>query len=697
LQLPDFDNDDGIASSIKKVFGRLSKQLKLPDGAVGGQFDRRPNWESFGEDYSVDRAKFDRNVQQCQDEIELKQYCDLLFKQLSKSAPRGNTLPSSLSSGDSDSEKDDPEQSSPEKLLEEIEKYSEDLIQLSWVSVSYPNALRGPQNIRAYSGDLAPQPDHCTDCRVALARALLGTDPDIVKEMLDGLAETAKAYALLSPVNAVAAASTFFHDQWLSFKGSSNDGTMTVKPSAIDSMMSLMAELERIKNAANGGLETIKKVDEKLNRATMTINTLNKEGSSDAPEAEGPRLHELSVKKLDICESAPTVDALAKQLQEHDDNVERFLKGLEIRQIEKVFPKISGPVGAKNRVDISSATTPKPLSETGESLDDKITHMFGTDGLPTNDELDAAVSEFQGVIAGPASQKFCIEALKKRFQVNVTAEDECIVTKLPKLYAILKKLPLDHITSNMKSITYSMRDGASLYEFAEESGGNGTITPGKITVRELYKESAPYFDPSDANKAIDLDFFTAVTLHEIGHSVDDSFKVMKSRGSQADFGAWQPVSVDDLARKFVDSFWDEYKRPSPEADVSADLVRLAIALLGGRPPANAKSYSTLQSNWDNITSSDAWNSALIAGNPDKAPWQSPSLIIGDDAYHVPYKPGEWTKYSIPQRNAQKISTYQYRAAGEWFAEIYALYHASDENERKSLESKLTQAIITAVA
>jgi len=55
------------------------------------------------------------------------------------------------------------------------------------------------------------------------------------------------------------------------------------------------------------------------------------------------------------------------------------------------------------------------------------------------------------------------------------------------------------------------------------------------------------------------------------------------------------------------------------------------------------------------------------------PWYKPKDAINIDGriYHEPYS-GTWVSYAAGERDGTTLSSYQWRAPGEWFAVVYSV-------------------------
>jgi hypothetical protein len=313
--------------------------------------------------------------------------------------------------------------------------------------------------------------------------------------------------------------------------------------------------------------------------------------------------------------------------------------------------------------------------------------------------IDKFVSALKGTVSGPTVQGCCIAALNKRFGVKISTgvsvkverygqsdfkKDENVVIKqLPQLYDILKRLPPKHLDENMKDIAYSFDPGMSRYFKSE-----GVTKPGRIQVMEAYHEDAPYLDLEDPGKTVKKQYFTMVTLHEIGHAVDDSNKVMGDN-TAGDFGGWGKPDIRKVAEVLYEAHFKAFAKEGDNA--KEQLLQIAQELLKSRKA------TVPEGKFDGISNSEGWKLALRIADSKTTPWSKPLLVDGDTAYHKSYdSDASWVSYSVAKRNSQAVSTYQYRAAGEWFAEIYAVFHAGTEAEQKKVRSKFSAAVIKAI-
>ena len=163
-------------------------------------------------------------------------------------------------------------------------------------------------------------------------------------------------------------------------------------------------------------------------------------------------------------------------------------------------------------------------------------------------------------------------------------------------------------------------------------------------------------------------YFNWATLHEVAHAVDAQHKFMDTNGGQAKYGGWTQYGGD------VAKIADVVSRKFGKGMTAGDMVGLdayARALMTGGSPKAPNSPEEEAKR----PAVKGWVDAVRAS---KNIWwhgdQCVSLAIDDVVYQESYG-GRWTSYKLAARK-QGIHGYQFRAPGEWFAELYAAYYSN---------------------
>jgi hypothetical protein len=273
-----------------------------------------------------------------------------------------------------------------------------------------------------------------------------------------------------------------------------------------------------------------------------------------------------------------------------------------------------------------------------------------------------------------------LAALEKKFGVVIEAPPGITVGRLPDLFQLLKKLPQGPFKGDATfkvegklTIAYDTTEGPACYD------------AGKVMLNRMWdstRKAAPYLDLDTASKEERFEYYTAVTLHEIGHAVDDRGSVMDSNGAGAAFGGWETPDIDAVA----DVVYTKYFAAIAGQDNirAGQLRQLAVALLKGRHPAKPtdqqQPFGALIGDWGAIEATDAFAVCDAVGAGSVMQWKNPALMDGARTYHEPYA-GTWVSYLTAERARARVSDYQWRAPGEWFAEVYTRYHLCPEEKQ----------------
>ena len=302
--------------------------------------------------------------------------------------------------------------------------------------------------------------------------------------------------------------------------------------------------------------------------------------------------------------------------------------------------------------------------------------------------LDAMVGDLGGAAKDADSKAFVRAAIEARFGPKLGDTD--LTTKyLPRLYKALGMVPESHTKTNPKlteinrSRVKLMPSGDYSYDEDTKKGVINLVTPKTGTVDWLQSKAMAI----GVKKIVghlggkDVSTFDALTLHEVGHSVDEDKGFMAGKMGNVAFGGWQDHPIEEvvaavgsakgffndfgtLPRAFLDAYLkavlEKKKKPAEESSVTAALG-----------PAD-------KPDWKAIAKHPAVECAenIRLKNSDSGLWDrgdsaAAKYALGSSVYQESYD-GTWTSYALSARGAI-LCNYQFRAAGEWFAEPYAAF------------------------
>jgi hypothetical protein len=253
---------------------------------------------------------------------------------------------------------------------------------------------------------------------------------------------------------------------------------------------------------------------------------------------------------------------------------------------------------------------------------------------------------------------------------------------LKKIYALMAKVPQKNVKDNASLKQIELYGGltgdapnvarGSYYapdkkKIVLSCGRDEDTTPQPIFGAPL---QLPNVEP-DAEMVPDSEvpvpkYFDWTTLHEVGHAIDDKQHFMDRRAGDAAFGAWQTHGSD------VEPVAKAVAKACKIAGAAGEAY-LATYLVGAKSPPPAAPPGSV--GWANaVKAAEAWCDAIRVG---KALWDSGSgahdHTVDGRVYHEAYG-GVWVSYDFAART-KGITGYQFRAPGEWMAELYAAFHS----------------------
>ncbi len=300
---------------------------------------------------------------------------------------------------------------------------------------------------------------------------------------------------------------------------------------------------------------------------------------------------------------------------------------------------------------------------------------------------------------------------------NLVADDYTKGNKsIKRLYEVFKMVPESQTKENdklQKIIRYKENTGGAAYGGdtifmnCGKAGEDGSIDyaeqllPGSPRYEKYFPAPDPSAPDGDARKDVyQMDpkcqpkpgtvdpgtkkpYFDFAALHEIGHAVDDKKKFMAKNGSKDEYGGWINYGGDvtKIAKVANDHF--KFNQAYIEERLSGNTPDL--------PDLPVDSRALTDQQWLDLQAkiNDWCDGIKVKKNLWWDGSNSARLSIGGRVYQEAYA-GTWVSYKLSARN-QGIHGYQFRAPGEWFAEIYAAYHSKilkDEHPSASWLSKL---------
>ncbi len=162
--------------------------------------------------------------------------------------------------------------------------------------------------------------------------------------------------------------------------------------------------------------------------------------------------------------------------------------------------------------------------------------------------------------------------------------------------------------------------------------------------------------------------FNITMLHEVGHSIDDKYSIMDPVEGTGGYGQWKEEEQADILKLCTKAITDEMEsfNPTQEKSISDALNGVFV---GGKLPKRPDNID--RKDWKNV---EAMAKTITASGADAEPWYKPNkaLKFGGRIYQEAYG-GRWVSYAEGDRTGgPTVSSYQWRASGEWFACLYSV-------------------------
>jgi len=407
--------------------------------------------------------------------------------------------------------------------------------------------------------------------------------------------------------------------------------------------------------------------------------------------------------KKDAEDKRKAADAAAKKARDKGDkgtdtdaDWDDVTKANEVAETAKFTAKRAGTDADRGAVELREFT--ETLHRVRDAVDTDKNKQAALKKLKLDVNgrlLDMAIVNID--TKDPKAGKIIADQIKKRFGVSFNLKQSTVTydkdgkqvvndnakkvdpkkeaATLKELYVTLSRVPV-FPASHLKSLTVSLRpaeansEGGVYYE-STKTAEVDCKRPSESFNYGDQLNSARYFpDGVDDNcKAANSDpvnYFDWATLHEVAHAVDAKNKFMITNGKEPNYGGW--IEYGNNVAPIATIVANKFGGSLAPADKSK-LEKYALTLMqNGKAAAPATPEETAVKNWVDgvrVGKSLWWNGTACK-----------NLAIGDRVYQESYDygGGQWNSYLLAARK-QGIHGYQFRASGEWFAELYAAYYS----------------------
>ena len=164
-----------------------------------------------------------------------------------------------------------------------------------------------------------------------------------------------------------------------------------------------------------------------------------------------------------------------------------------------------------------------------------------------------------------------------------------------------------------------------------------------------------------------VEYLSFAAAHEVGHGLDDERGFMTKNGAGESYGGW--ITYGSSVQPICDAIVGDPRFAAFCA--TPEHRKYVLDRLQNKPTTPPTGLAApAQAAWVEF---NKWYTTATSGDVYRRQGDCDYLKIGDRIYHEAYA-RQWVSYLAAARS-KALTGYQFRAPGEWFAELYAGFRA----------------------
>jgi hypothetical protein len=287
----------------------------------------------------------------------------------------------------------------------------------------------------------------------------------------------------------------------------------------------------------------------------------------------------------------------------------------------------------------------------------------------------------------PNSERKTLDAwVEARFEIDLGGNPELVekgkkwdALGMRRLWSVLEALPAVHVSSNWAMVWVERYVETVDRDPTHARGYYGQGEIGISYRPDVIRTGGTTDHDKEGDPLHGVNRFDELARHEVGHAVDlelglPSERLVKSEEA----GNWKTYEPNELRRAAVEMV--ELANGAIERLPRSERKDVIDAMEEAMAKGSAARFNRVIEKHDDAEQLrlDPVYAIMNRGMASRDPWKHAAPAIGGRHYHETYTKRGWVSFDTKAFTTHRVSEYQFRAPGEWFAECYAAFYSPAE-------------------